>query len=263
MSKMLRESNKLLSEEHLPLEDLLVEYHDIFSLEEDERGETDLIELEIDTSDEAPKKQLVRRTPFAARQEIANQLEGMQRSGVITPSKSPRSSLVVLVRKWDGTLQFCVDYRVLNSVTKPDLFPLPRINDLLGKSKCFTTLDLASGYWQIKVHENSQEKTAFITHQGLHEFKVMPFSVMNAPAVFQRLMQRVLHGIQSDSGKEFVSVYLDNVIVFSESLHDHVVHLRAVFNRLKRAGLKLNPKKCKFVCDEVDYLGDTIWIEAK
>ena len=83
----------------------------------------------------------------------------------------------------------------------------------------------------------------------------MPFGVMNAPAVFQRIMQRVLHGIQSGSGKEFVSVYLDHVIVFSESLHDHVVHLRAVFNRLKRAGLKLNPKKSKFVCDEVDYLG--------
>ena len=116
MSKILRESNKLLSEEHLPLEDLLVEYHDI---EEDERGETDLIEFEIDTSDEAPKKQSVRRTPFASHQEIANQLERMQRSGVITPSKSPWSSPVVLVRKRDGTLRFCVDYRVLNSVTKP------------------------------------------------------------------------------------------------------------------------------------------------
>ena len=146
-----------------------MEYHDIFSLEEDERGETDLIEFEIDFSDEAPRKHSVRRTPFAARQEIANQLERMQRSGVITPSKSPwssDSSPIVLVRKRDGTLQFCIDYHVL---TKPDLFPLPRINDLLdqlGKSKCFTTLDLESRYWKIKVHENSQGKTAFITHQN-------------------------------------------------------------------------------------------------
>ena len=185
---------------------------------------------------------------------------------VIAPSKSPWSSPVVLVRKRDGTLRFCVDYRVLNSGTKPDLFPLPRINDLLyqlGKSKCFTTLDLASGYWQIKVHENSQEKTAFITHQGLYEFRVMLFGVMNAPAVFQHLMQRVLHGIQSDSSKEFVSVYLDNVIVFSESLHDHVVHLRAVFNCLRRASVKLNSKKCKFVCDEVDYLGHLVTPSGK
>ena len=120
------------------------------------------------------------------------------------------------------------------------------------------TLDLTSGYWKIKVHENSQEKTAFITHQGFYEFRVMPFGVMNAPAVFQRLMQRLLHEIQSDGGKEFVSVNLDDVIVFSEYLHDHVVHLSAVFNYLKRADLKLNPNKCKFDCDEVDYLGHLV-----
>ena len=123
----------------------------------------------------------------------------MQASGVIEPSESPWASPVALVRKKDGTLRFCVDYRALNSVTKPDLLPLPRISDLLdqlGKCEYFTTLDLKSGYWQIKVHADSQEKTAFITHQGLFEFKVMPFGVTNAPAVFQRLMQRVpLHAL--------------------------------------------------------------------
>ena len=177
------------------MEELLSEYHDVFSLDEDERGETDMIEFEINTGDELPKKQAARRIPYAARQEVAKQLERMQKIGVVKPSKSPWSSPVVLVRKRDGTLRFCVDYRVLNSVTKPDMFPLPGISDLLdqlGKSKYYTTLDLASGYWQIRVHTNSQEKTAFTTHQGLIEFRVMPFGVMNAPAVFQRLMQRVL-----------------------------------------------------------------------
>ena len=133
--------------------------------------------------------------------DIANQLEKMR---VITPSKSPWSSPVMLVSKKDGTLRFCVDYRVLNSNTKPDLFLLPRIDDLLdqlGKARFFTTLDLASGYWQIKVHENSQQKTAFITHQGLYESRVMPFGIMNAPAVFQHLLQKVLSGIQCDNGK--------------------------------------------------------------
>jgi len=205
--------------------------------------------------DEPPRKQSVRRMPFAARKEIATQLDKLQRSGVITPSKSPWSSPVGSVSKRDGTLRYCVDYCVLSFVTKLDLFPLPRIDDLLGKSKYFTTLDLASGYWQIKVHENSREKTAFVTHQGLYEFRVMPFGVMNALAVFQHLMQRVLSGIQSNGGKEFVSVYLDDIIIFSETLQDHIIHLEAVFDCIRSAGLKLNPNKCKFICDEMEYLG--------
>ena len=151
-----------------------------------------------------------RVTPREYQVQIGRTVERMQKIGMIKSSKSPWSSPVVLVRKRDGTLCFCVDYIVLNAVTKADVFPLPRINDLLdqlGKFKYYTTLDLVSGYWQIRVHVNSQEKTAFATHQGLYEFRVMPFGVMNAPAVFQRLMQGVLSGLQ------FISVYLDDVIV--------------------------------------------------
>ena len=168
---------------------------------------------------------------------------------------------MVLVRKRDGTLRFCVDYRSLNSVTKPDLHPLQRITDLLdqlGKSKYFSTLNLKSGYWQIKVDDSSQEKTAFVTHKGLFEFRVMPFGVTNAPAVFQRLMQRVLAGLQSVSASDFVSVYLDDVIVFSETLEVHTAHLKAVFDRFRSAGLMLNPGKCKIVHDEVEYLGHVV-----
>ena len=133
----------------MQLSDVLGEYHDIFSLCDDERGETDLLEFKIDTGDASPKKQAARRIPFAARQEIARQLEEMQKNNIIKPSKSPWASPVVLVKKRDGTLRFCVDYRTLNLVTKPDVFPLPRIFDLLdqlGKSRYFT-LDLKSGYW--------------------------------------------------------------------------------------------------------------------
>ena len=135
----------------------------------------------------------------------------MQEEGVIQPLNSPWASPVVLVRKWDGSLRFCVDYRALNSVTKQDVFPLPWIDDLLdklGQAKYFTTLHLISGYWQIKVNAISQEKTALVTHQGLFEFRVMPFGVKNAPAVFQHLMQSVSKSLKTDSNSEFVGAYI-------------------------------------------------------
>ena len=261
LRKAFIESRKLSQEEASQLSQLLADYHDIFSLNGDKRGETDLVKFKIDTGDASPMKQAARRIPFASRQEIARQLDEMQNNNIIKPSESLWASPVVLVKKRDGTLRFCVDYRGLNCVTKPDVFPLPRICDLLdqlGKSKYFTTLDLKSGYWQIKVQTNSQEKTAFITHKGLFEFRVMPFGVKNAPAVFQCLMQQVLSGLQSESGIGFMPVYLDDVIMFSESLINHINHLKAVFNRLRKAGLMLNLKKCRIVCDEVEYLGHVV-----
>ena len=247
------ESEKLLS--------FLADHHEAFCLDDKERGETDLIQFQIDTGDATPKKQAPRRMPFAVRQEVARQLQEMQDSGVVQPSSSPWASPVVMVRKKDGTHRFCVDYRDLNAVTKADTFPLPRIDDLLdqlGKSHYFSTLDLASGYWQIRVHPDSQEKTAFVTPQGLYEFKVMPFGLTNAPAVFQRLMQRVLMGLNTTEEKDFVAVYIDDVLVFSRTLKDHLQHLQLVIDRLQQAGLKLKPTKCHFVREEVEYLGHLI-----
>ena len=228
-------------------------------MEEGERGTTDLIQMNIDTGDAVPKKQPLRRTPFAARQEVAQQLKKMETLGVIQPSTSPWASPVVLVRKNDGTMRFCIDYRGLNSMTKTDQFPLLRIDDLLdqlGKAKYFTTLDLASGYWQVKMHPDSKEKTAFSTYQGLYEFNVMPFGLKNAPAVFQRLMQRVLMGLNPEEGP--VSTYIDDVLVFSASFEDHLQHLSCVLDKLINVGLKLKPVKCHFLCPKVEYLGHLI-----
>ena len=184
----------------------LEQCHQAFCLVDGERGETELVQLEIDTP---PKQQRPHRIPFALREEVSKQLKGMQESGVIQPSTSPWASPVVLVRKKDGTHRFCVDYREVNAVTK-DKFPLSRVDDLLdqlGETQYFSTLDLASGYWQIKVHPESQAKTPFVTHQGLHEFRVMPFGLSNAPAVLQHLMQRVQMNLNPD-GQNFVSVYI-------------------------------------------------------
>ena len=169
--------------------------HTAFSLDGLDRGETNLLDMEIHTGDEPPKRIPAQRMPLAVCQEVVRQLQKMQDSGVIEPSSSLWSNPVAMVHKKDVTLRFSVDYRELNKVTTKDTFPLTRVNDLLdetGDSRYFSTLDLASGYWQIPVARSSREKTAFITPEGLFQFRVMPFGLTNAPAVFQRLMQTVL-----------------------------------------------------------------------
>ena len=141
--------------------------------------------------------------------------------------------------KKDGSHRFCVDYRKLNSVTKADTYPLPRIDDLLdqlGKSTYFSTLDLASGFWQIKMHPESQ-KTAFSTPHGLFKFRVMPFGLMNAPSVFQRLMQQVLSSINPENGPQFVTAYMDDLLVFSSTLAEHLDHLKLILMKLRDVGL--------------------------
>ena len=230
---------------------LMCKYHDVFALGDRERGETDLIQLEIDTGNAPPNRQHPRRMPFSGRNEIAKQLKKMQEMTVIQPSKSPWSSPVVMVWKKDGSHRFCVDYHKLNNVTKADSYPLPRIDDLLdqlGKSVYFSTLDLASGFWQIKVAPDSQEKTAFSTPHGHFEFRVMPFGLMNAPSVFQRLMQQILSSINPDDGPNFVTAYIDDLLIFSSTLVEHLNHLRLVLEKLREFGLKLNPSKCCFIC---------------
>ena len=212
---------------------LFIEHNTVFSLEEGERGETDLVEFFIDTGDTPPLRQRPRRMPFAVREEVARQLTLMQRTGVIQPSKSPWASPVVLVRKKDGSHRFCVDYRRLNAVTRLDSYPLPRIDDLLNQlvqTRYFTSLDLASGYRQIRVHKDSVPKTAFITPQGLglYEFRVMPFGLTNALSAFQRLMQELLTGLNPPGGNAFVSVYIDDILIYSRTMEDHLAHLRAV-----------------------------------
>ena len=149
----------------------------------------------------------------------------------------------------------------LNAVTKTNLLPLLRIDDLLdqlGKVRYFSTLDLASGHWQIRVCSDSQEKTAFATPQGLYKLRVMPFGLTNALAVFQCLMQQALVGLNSEEGPDFLPVYIDDVLVFSRALEDHLRHLAMVMDRLQEVGLKLKPKKCHFIRRNVQYLGHLI-----
>ena len=237
------------------IEEQVLEAHDVFAIDEGERGEVREVQHEIVTGDSPPIRQLVRRIPFALREKVAGLVDEMLRGGVIRESASPWASPVVLVKKKSGDLRFCVDYRRLNPVTRKDV-PIPRIDDLLdqlGGKKVFSTLDAKRGCWQIQMESSSREKTAFITQHGLFEFRVMPFGLCNAPATFQRLMQRVLAGLES-----FCSVYIDDIIVFSETVKEHGDHLCQIFQRLWRFRLKLHPEKCKFARPSVGYLGHVI-----
>ena len=167
------------------------------------------------------------------------------------------ASPIVLVPKRDGSFSFGVDCRKVNAVTKKDVYPLPRIDDILNtlsEARYFSTLDFASGFWQIEMDPVTREKSAFVTHHGLHEFVRMPFGLCNALVPFQRLMQVVLARLEW----KCCFVYLDDILVCSKTFGEHLEHLRLVFGRLRRAGLTLKPKKCCFLREEVQYLGHVI-----
>ena len=177
--------------------------------------------------------------------------------GQIEPSDSPWASPVVLVTKKDGYTRFCVDYRWLNSLTTKDAYPLPRIDDslrLLGNQQWFSTMDLAGGYWQVTMSPEAKRKAAFVTNEGLFQFRVMPFGLCNAPATFERLMDRVLCGMRWSR----CLVYLDDVISFGKSIPDSLARLEEVLARLSDFGLQLKAKKCTFMHTEVGFLGHIV-----
>ena len=181
----------------------------------------------------------------------------MLERGVIENSVSPWNSPLILVKKKDGTLRVCIDFRRLNTVTVGDKYPLPRITELLQSlhgSKIFTSVDLESAYWQLGVRSEDRPKTAFTTEQGHFQFKVMPYGLKNAGSVFSRLMAIVLTGLIGIS----VLVYLDDVVVFSVTLDEHFERLRALLERLQEAGLRIKLAKCTFMTYEIKYLGHRV-----
>ena len=243
------------------LNELFKEFQDVFSQGDDDLGNTPLMEHGIETHG-PPLRQPYRRQNPAVRREEMTQVQQMLSSNVIRPSNSPWASPVVMVRKKDGSLRFCVDFRQLNAATVKDAHPLPRIDDLLDAlhgAKWFSTLDLKSGYWQVPISEQDKEKTAFRTSSGqLFEFNQVPFGLCNAPATFSRLMDRVLAGLHWET----CLFYLDDIIVFSSTWEEHLAQLREVFERLRHAKLKLGAAKCTFAAKEVSYLGHRVTEEG-
>ena len=256
LASTLKLSQSLSNDASQRLLNCVLQHHEAFACKDSDRGEVIGVEHDINTSNSPRIRQVPRRVPFAIREAMTKMVQEMLLDDVIQESASPWASPVVLVKKKDGTLRFCVDYRRLNAVTHKDTFPLPRIDDLLDQmqgKKVFSTLDAKRSYWQIKVREPSREKTAFVTFDGLYEFKVMPFGLCNAPSTFQRLMQKILRGLSS-----FCSVYIDDILIFSESIEDHINHLSQVLERVESFGLKLHPSKCSLGCSQVLFLGHVV-----
>ena len=235
----------------------LVKYANLFAKDDFDLGKVESVQHEIKTGDAVPIKQPPRRLPVHMQEEVDKHVESMIQKGVVQPSSSPWASPVVLVKKKDGTTRFCIDYRKLNDITVKDAYPLPLIDqslDHLAGAKWFSTLDLFSGYWQVTVNPNDRPKTAFATRHGLYEFSVMPFGLCNAPATFERLMERVLSGLQFD----ICLVYLDDIIVTARTFDEMINNLSKVFDRLSAAGFKLKAKKCDLFARKVEYLGHVI-----
>ncbi|GBG78614.1 hypothetical protein CBR_g27840 [Chara braunii] len=201
-----------------------------------------------------PPKGCVYRMGQGELEELRRQIDDMIDRGWIRPSESDFGAPILFVPKKGGKLRMCIDYRGLNRTTRKSVYPLPRIDDLLdvaGGCKVFSKIDLKSGYHQIEVDPSDQHKTAFKTRDGLYEFIVMPFGLTNAPATFQCLMDKVLcHHLN-----RFVVVYLDDILIFSKSMEEHVKHLEEVLQVLKAAQLHLNLEKSEFGRDNVIYLG--------
>ncbi|KAL5457688.1 hypothetical protein EMCRGX_G034974 [Ephydatia muelleri] len=256
ITSLVCDAEDLSSEERKQLKELLHRFSDVISLSDSDIGRTEMIQHHINTENAKPVKQAPRRLPFHHLKEVKKLVESMLDNNVIEPSNGPWASPIVLVKKKDGSTRFCVDFRQLNSVTRKDAHPIPRIDetlDALHGACWFSTLDLASGYWQVKVapEDPYREKTAFTTPYGLYQFCVMPFGLCNAPSTFQRLMELVLAGLHWSS----CLVYLDDIIIYSRTVKEHLTRLEEVLERLQAAGMKLKPKKCRLLRRKVNYLG--------
>lgn len=236
---------------------LLWQYQSVFSVHEGDLGCTTLLSHEIPLMDDTPVRQWYRRIPPSEYEVVKAHINMLLEAKVIRESCSPYASPIVLVKKKDGSLRMCVDYRQLNARTRKDAFPLPRIAeslDSLTGARWFSTMDLASGYNQVPVSEQDRPKTAFCMPFGLFEWNRMPFGLCNAPSTFQRLMQRLFGDQQCQS----LLLYLDDIVIFSSSVEQHLERLELVLSRLQCEGLKAKLEKCAFFRSEVTYLGHVI-----
>lgn len=228
---------------------------DFSSLFGDTPSQTNLIQHDIDVGDSKPIRQRFFRVSREKQSVIDKEVKYLLDNKLAVPSCSSWASPCLIVQKSDKSPRMCTDFRKVNAVTKPDSYPLPRVEDCVdqvGSAKFVSKLDLLKGYWQVPLTPRAQEISAFITPSGLFSYTVMGFGLRNAPATFQRLMNQLVNGLEG------CAVYLDDVVVYSNTWDDHLIKIRALFDRLAQGNLTLNLAKCDFAKATVTYLGKIV-----
>ena len=248
----------LKDEELTKVKYFISKWTDIFSSSDTDIGLTSMVKHRIDLYDPTPFKQRHRRIPPSLYPEVRKHLKDLLDADIIRPSFSPWCSNIVLVRKKDKSLRMCLDFRQLNDKTIKDSYSLPRIEELLeglAGNRYFTVLDLKSGYHQLEVYEPHRERTAFtVGPLGFYEYNRLAFGLSNAPATYQRFMSECLGPLNHT----ICEVFLDDVIIFSSTLEEHLIRLEQVFQRFRECNLKLSAKKCHFMKDSVRYVGHIV-----
>ena len=237
---------------------LLLEFHHVFSLEPNEIGCTDATKHVIELMKDEPFKERFCCIVPPLVDEVCQHIQEMLDGSAIRPSQSPWCNAVVLMRKKDGSLRFCIDFCRLNTRTKKDAYPLPHMQETMEsmvRTRHFSCMDLKSGFWQVQMDEESRQYTAFtVGSMGMYEFLHMPYGLCNAPATFQHLMQSCLGALNL----MYDLIYLDDMIVYSKTKEEHLVCLHTMLEQFMEHGLKLKPSKCNFFRTEISYLGHKV-----
>ena len=245
---------KLEVDQHRRLVDLLQKYRDVFAVSAREMGEAKGVKMKIELTSDEPVTYRPYRLSYEEKKIVQEMVDELKECGIVVDANSPYSSPILLVKKKTGDYRLCVDYRALNKITKKDKYPLPLIDDQLERlsgNQYFTTLDLAMGYYQVPLEEDSQDCTAFTTPDGQYKFTRVPFGLVNASAVFQRVINTALGPLRYSVAMAF----MDDLLIPGPTFDEALFNLEEVLKVLRRAGLRLKPGKCRFLSDNVEFLG--------